>query len=302
MFAMESSRGCVHRCTFCYVQKSRAQRRWRAISAELLLDRVLRIQRDYRVAGVEFQDLEAFTRPSRILQFAEGVVRARARLFWNTCARIDDVLRLSEEELRLLRRSGLRRLALGVESGAPEMIERIRKGVTLEQVREAAARVKRTGIAPYYSFVAGFPGETEAELRMTTDLMGELLEKDPRAKVSILHCFRPLPGTEMFEQAVALGLAPPQRLEDWADYHMDKIDHPWLSPEMQRRIAGLNFLSLFLDRKFEEVDRPVVQLFARIYQPLARYRFARQNLHFFVEPHLKTLFVRAQRRLSALGR
>jgi hypothetical protein len=86
------------------------------------------------------------------------------------------------------------------------------------------------------------------------------------------------------------GLVPPSTLAGWGRYEMEKIDYPYLSRSMQRKIRALNFLSLFLDKKYEEVDSRLVRAFARVYQPVARYRFRNSDFRFMFEPMLKDTF------------
>ncbi len=295
MFAMESSRGCPNHCTFCFVQKTTSQRLWRALPAELTVERIQKAHRDYGVRGIELLDLESFINPERLKLFCELLIKADLGLFWNACARVNDILRLDREGLALLERSGLRRLALGVESGSPRILKMIRKGITVDQVRDVSTRLAATKIPPVWSFIAGFPTETSEELRLTTELIVHLLRENPTAKSSILHCFRPLPGTELYDTCVEMGLKRPQSLEEWATYEMGKIDFPWISKEMQHRIAALNFLSLFIDKKYVEVDSPAVRLFGQVYGPLARYRFKNEDFRWFLEPGLKQAFLALRR-------
>ncbi|MBI5144899.1 MAG: B12-binding domain-containing radical SAM protein [Candidatus Omnitrophica bacterium] len=292
MFPVETARGCPYRCTFCFVQKSRSQRKWRALTPENIISRIKRVKSQFGVRGIEFLDLESFIDQQRIKKLCELIIREDLNIFWNACARINDILKMNTDEIRLLEKSGLKRLALGIESGSNRILNMIKKDITVDQVMVVSDILAKTKIPAVYSFMAGFPTETETDLKMTTDLVMELLKCDAKAKVSILHCFRPLPGTKLYELCINLGLKVPSNIEEWSRYNMEKIDFPWLSDKMQKKIFTLNFLSLFIDRKFEEVDNIMVHFFARIYKFIARHRFAQHDFRLFFEPYLKDIFIK----------
>jgi len=73
---------------------------------------------------------------------------------------------------------------------------------------------------------------------------------------------------------------------------MDWIDHPWLTKKMQHNISSLNFLSLFLDKKYEEINDPFVRLFAKMYKPIAKYRVKNRNYNYMIEPYFKKLYIK----------
>jgi len=68
------------------------------------------------------------------------------------------VLKKSLEDLKRLRQAGLARLHMGMESGDPVTLERIRKGTTPEQIIEAGQRVRQAGIELSEYYLVGLGG------------------------------------------------------------------------------------------------------------------------------------------------
>jgi len=291
MFILETARGCPNRCTFCFVQNSPLQRKWRSLSPKRTIENIKYVKEKFKIDGVEFQDLTSFVDLERMKQISKLMIKEDLDVFWNTCGRINDILRMDSEYIKLMEKSNLKRLALGVESGSDRILRMIKKGISIKQLLAASKKLSTTKIEPVYSFMAGFPTETPKELRMTSKLVMQLLKQNPVAKTTIIHCYRPIPGNELFEVSVKQGLKAPETLEGWSKYTMEWIDHPWISNKMQKEISSLNFLSLFLDKKYEEVDDPFVRLFAKMYKPLAWYRVNNYNFNFMIEPYLKKVYV-----------
>lgn len=291
MLILEGSRGCPHRCGFCYVNKCAYQQVWRGMSPEIMVKWVEYLKKKFKVDGVIFQDLNSFVSIKRMKRFAQLLLDKDLNVIWNVDARVDDFLKLDDVDIRLLNRSGLRRVVLGVEAGSQKMLDYINKGINVNDVYDLSRRFVGTGIHPYFAFIMGFPDETEKDRDAVRNMITNLLEQNSNAKVSLLHCYRPLPGNPLFEVCKEKGLKEPQSLEEWGLFHTNRIDFPWLSQKTQKEILKLNFLSMFLDKKYEEIDNKFMRFLAMLYKPIARFRFKHDLLGFLLALKLKELVV-----------
>lgn len=75
-----------------------------------------------------------------------------------------DILHKSEEELRLLKAAGLDMVYMGAESGDPQVLEDIRKGVSREQLIEAGRKLAACGIQCSLTLISGLGGEQRLEV------------------------------------------------------------------------------------------------------------------------------------------
>lgn len=290
MIALETSRGCPYRCTFCYSTSFGFRKKWRPLSVDKTLERIRSVKEKFNVDGIEIIDDNFFVAANRARAILTRIVEEKLDVFLNINGRINDILRLDGGNLDLLERSNVKRLAVGVESGSQRILDMIRKDVTIREVLDFKDKIDKTRIPPYYNFVGGFPTETEADLRLSAEIMPRLLRGNKRAKVSIFHCFRPLPGTELMDVCVERGLEKPRCLEEWGRYSMLYIEHPWITNRLRKKIKMMNFVSLFLDRKYEEVDSIAVRIFARLYRPVAYLRLRSLSTFLFVEHLLLKLY------------
>ncbi|MFO7691946.1 MAG: hypothetical protein R6V57_02555, partial [Vicinamibacterales bacterium] len=144
---------------------------------------------------------------------------------------------------------------------------------------------------PLYLLMMGLPTETPAELAESIRLATQLADENPRADPSF-NIYTPYPGTALYKAAVELGLKPPARLEDWAQFNFRNVprDCTWLDPEMKRLVEGLDFPLQFLAKNrfvtpYKKTNRIVVGL-SRLYRPLAQHRLTHLDVRFPVETRL----------------
>lgn len=105
-----------------------------------------------------------------------ALLRALAKepplIAWYGFARIEDDL-LDLDFCLALRRSGCVMLKLGIESGAPEVLQAMAKGITLEKVALVLANLQQAGIATYVYLLFGTPSEALPEARQTLKFVAE---------------------------------------------------------------------------------------------------------------------------------
>ena len=119
--------------------------------------------------------------------------------------------KLDNEFLQLMVRAGVKRLSVGVESGAQRILDLIKKDLAVEEIIEANRKLIPYPIVPVFLFMMGLPTETPEEFAQSVRLAIQLTDENPRA-VKTFNIYTPYPGTELYGLAVQLGLKEPQRL------------------------------------------------------------------------------------------
>lgn len=79
-------------------------------------------------------------------------------------SRVDDILRKTEDELRILHERGLQALHIGMESGSDSILKQMNKGVTTFDMLEAFRKLERAGIDYYLTIIMGLGGWTFSRL------------------------------------------------------------------------------------------------------------------------------------------
>ncbi len=107
-----------------------------------------------------------------------------------------DILRRSVDELKALRDLKVGILYMGVESGDDEVLERIRKGATHEQMVEAAKKVKESGILLSVTVLLGLGG-IKGSRQHAQETARILTRMDPDFAGALTLTL--IPGTPLYE-------------------------------------------------------------------------------------------------------
>jgi len=202
---MMSSRGCPYRCVFC--DRPHLGKRFRARSAKSVVKEMEECA-EMGVREVVFYDDTFTADPQRVRETAELIIKSGLAMAWDIRARVSD---LDQDDYRLIKRAGCQRVHFGVESGDPEILRSLRKGITIEQAKEAFKRAREAGLETLAYFMAGLPGETRDTLDKTLRLAIEL---DPDyAHFSVLI---PFPGTPIYATALERGVIGRDVWEEFA--------------------------------------------------------------------------------------
>ncbi|MCW7754220.1 B12-binding domain-containing radical SAM protein [Desulfobotulus sp. H1] len=183
-----TSRGCPNGCIFCLGRRM-VGAKVRHRSADLVVNEI----EGLLAMGFSYINIadDLFTANARRVEVFCEEIRKRGLIFsWSVFSRVNTI---NAHLLRLMKEAGCVSVSFGIESGCPDMLKRVKKGITLDQAREAVAACRETGMRAHASFMVGLPGETEESLRRTQEFQDEL------GIESGYHFLCPFPGTTVRE-------------------------------------------------------------------------------------------------------
>jgi radical SAM superfamily enzyme YgiQ (UPF0313 family) len=192
--SLVTSRGCEGACTFCANLVGGRRRRNHSLP-RVLAELGAHVERE-GPTSVTFHD-DAFTADrERFLALTEALRRDLPRVPpWWCQTRVD---RFDEKVARSAKGAGCHTVVFGMESGHPETLRRIGKGIRPEQSLRAARFAHEVGLGVYANFMLGFPFEEVDHVRATLRLMERLA---PHVQVfSSLGILTPYPGTEIYRR------------------------------------------------------------------------------------------------------
>jgi len=226
--SMITSRGCPNACIFCQGRRM-VGKKVRYRSVESVMDEIEEIL-SYGITRINVAD-DLFTSNKKRVQEMCGQILARGLNFtWSAFARVNTVDR---ETLKLMRDAGCDAISFGIESGNPEMLRRVRKGITLDQARNAVTLCKEAGIFAHASFMVGLPGESPETLADTHAFAQSL------GIAYGYHFLAPFPGTDVREKIEEYDLEI--LTDDWTRYDANSaiVKTSRLSPEEMKAFVGM---------------------------------------------------------------
>jgi radical SAM superfamily enzyme YgiQ (UPF0313 family) len=202
-----ASRGCPYNCIFCASRKVWTKRvRYR--SPENVVNEIREIKKLFKTNQFRFED-DSFTLNKNLVEgVCDFLIKEKLNIKWTTETRVDLV---TDDLIKKMKSAGCEDITMGVESGNEETLKRIKKGITIEQIRNAnrALRMNKMRVSAF--FIIGFPWETKREVNETVLLMKEL---DPC--MAVFSVATPYPGTELYDICVSEGLIPEKM--DWCTF------------------------------------------------------------------------------------
>lgn len=188
-------RGCPSSCTFCVSKNLRKAagpgRFLRFRSPKNVADEIEYLTKKYKIDGFYIID-DAFTlQPTHAIEFCDELISRKLNLIWACETRVN---RVNTELLKKMRKAGCIQVDFGVESGSPECLKRVKKGITVDQIKDAFAACKKVGIRTFANILINLPGETEDELKQTFDLLEQI-----KPTVTSFNTFTPYVGTDIYD-------------------------------------------------------------------------------------------------------
>ena len=191
--------GCSHnKCTFCPAYK---EKKFRIKGFDEIQEDILESGTYHRIERVFLCDGDALIIPQkRLVQIMKSIrINIRGVKRVGTYANAKSVLRKTRDELTELKELGMGIIYLGVETGNAELLEKINKGVTYEQMVQAASRVKEAGIPLSVTVILGLGGK-EKSLQHAKDTARILSDIDPDYAGALTLMI--VPGTPLYEEYI----------------------------------------------------------------------------------------------------
>ena len=187
--AIITSRGCPYQCSYC--SKPIFGNKFRGQSPERVVEEITYHKRRFDIKEFAFYD-DVFTLDKRRAHaVADGIMKKGLEIHWTCETRVNLVDR---ELLRHIKQAGCYSIAYGIESGSPEILDTLDKGINLEQVEEAVRLSREVGLQTIGYFMIGSPGESAETIRQTIQFAKKL-----RLDFAQFSVTTPFPGTKLYD-------------------------------------------------------------------------------------------------------
>lgn len=204
---MNVIRGCPYNCAFCETKRLWGQK-CRAFSPPRVVEEIDHMVKHYGSKGIYFIGDNFTIQKKRTIEICNLIRKQKLDIEWVCDTRVDLI---SRELLKKMKKAGCRTIWFGVESGSPNILEKINKGTTLEQAVHAFKLCRDEAIQTATSFMLGIPGETAKDMKATFNFAKKL---DP--DWCQFNIFIAVPGSILYNEVLQRGLY--DRAEDFVLY------------------------------------------------------------------------------------
>lgn len=186
---MISSRGCPYNCTYC-ASKLLFSRKVRFNSPEFVVKEMELLIKQYKLDGVSFSDDTFSINKDRAIGICKEIKKRKLNCIWRVQMRADTI---HEDVIEALAKAGCIQVDVGVESGSDRILNILKKGITSDQILNAAHILKKHRMRLCATFMIGNPSETMEDIMLTRSLASKI-----QADYTQFFITTPYPGTEMY--------------------------------------------------------------------------------------------------------
>ena len=205
-----TTRGCPFKCNWC--AKPIYGNRYNSRTVSNVIQEIDYLMRHYKPDHFWMSDDIFGLKPGWVQKFRDEVMRKGLSFRYKIQSRVD--LLLEEDTIDALAQSGAETIWVGAESGSQKILDAMDKGTTVKQIQEATELLKRKNLRVGFFLQFGYPGEQQAEINETLNMVLDLMPEEIGISVSY-----PLPGT-VFYNNVKNTLKEKQNWNDSDDLSM----------------------------------------------------------------------------------
>lgn len=227
-----SSRGCPYSCTFCDVP----YKVFRGRKIKNVLDEIkLRLNQGFK--EIFFYDDTFNINPQRVIELSEEIIKEKLRFDWSFRGRVNTA---TFEMLKIAKRAGCQRIHFGIETATNEGLKELKKGITVEQVKDALSWCRRLKIKTVGDFIIGLPFEKSRK-----DVMDNIkrLMSFP-VNYAQFNFLQPIPGTEIYESGIRQGVIDPNKWDAFVKFPNGDFEPPlWTQYLSKEEVADLFYFA-----------------------------------------------------------
>lgn len=235
---INTARGCIFRCTFCY--HVFRNDKYRIRSYKNICEEMKLLKEKYNVNYVFLFDELTFYSVKQCEEFINVYQEYNLDVYWNASIRANLFKEKDIEILQRFKDIGCIGLSYSLESGSEDILTAMDKKITVLDFVQQTKVLKKVGLEVWTSIVIGYPQETSKTIQETFDVL-----YDAEVYPSVGYLI-PLPGTPMYDYALKEGI-----ISDEEEYLLNMGD---------RQDFRINLTKM----KKEEIEQCVVKNLKRI--------------------------------------
>ena len=206
-FPILSGRGCPFKCNFCY----RMDKGFRQRSSGSILEEIGELKNRYNVTYISFSDELLMSSESRTMELCEKFLESGLGFDWYCNGRLNFA---SQKVLKIMKKAGCVFINYGIEAMDDEVLKKMNKNLTTEQIVKGVKNTLDVGISPGLNIIFGHIGDNLKTLKKDVDF---LIKYGDGSQLRTIRPVTPYPGSPLYYYAIENEL-----LRDCADFYENK--------------------------------------------------------------------------------
>lgn len=236
--------GCPFKCQFCI--NCILKRHYRYRDAQSIFAEIKRLMAAYDVNSFLFLDEDFFVNKKRAFNLLELVEKEGLRFNWRFWCRVDHFKEdyINPAFVKRLLNIGEVSFVMGAESGNQRILDKLDKGITIQQTLDSLCTLSQFKAMARYSFIVANEDETMAEIRNTLRFCTKLKKMGKYVDIAPF-AFRLYPGSPIFDRLTAsYNIKTPNKLEDWEEFIVKEevyTELSWAPANFQKHCKAIQF-------------------------------------------------------------
>jgi radical SAM superfamily enzyme YgiQ (UPF0313 family) len=245
IFSYIASYGCPINCSFCCVSLI-YKNKWFSKQPLEIIEDLKYFTEKASISQFLFADDNFFGSKKFVLDFCQELINSGLEITWSAQAQVRFFLKhFSDADIRLIYKSGCRRIIVGAESGDQETLDVINKKIDLNETYQILKLLKGYDIRNRIHAMVCLPINPEKDFWQTMNMVGNSILIDPSIGVSIKF-YKPIPKTDLYEICIKKGFNPPSTIHELIDSLFEKNVQPWHNKDYHRLMKYfVNFYFVF---------------------------------------------------------
>ena len=217
-----TARGCPFRCFFCAFPNTLYSHEFRSQSPARVIEEAKYLSDEFGIREIRYDDDTFEVNKKRVFEICDKFKEEKLDLIWNTQNRPG---LMTPDLCRRMKEAGCVRMMFGAESGDDDILKKMNKGTTVEEIERGEMYARKAGIILHNCFMFGFPWDTMETMKKTIGFACKL-----NAEFTQFSIATPLPGTPFYDMMKSQGLLIG---EDWErdSFHAASIKTFHLTPD-----------------------------------------------------------------------
>jgi radical SAM superfamily enzyme YgiQ (UPF0313 family) len=216
--AVYTSLGCPYSCVFCCINALFGKPGIRYRSPELVVEEIGVLVNDYGIKNIKIVDELFVLNEKHYMEIVNLLLEKGYDLNIWAYARIDTV---KPENLHKMKKAGINWLALGIESGNPDVRDGASKSMRVKDIKHVVQTIQDAGIRVIGNFIFGLPDDNLETMQETLDMAMDL-----NCEFVNFYCAMAYPGSKLYDIAIREHWELPKEWHGFSQHSYEMLPLP----------------------------------------------------------------------------